>query len=241
VITPKKRLVLKIHKTLVITFTLGFISAWISVFIVGIVLTKNSSTIIRERELINKIQAFERQLAEKNKQISELQDQIFRSQSTIQNLEEKTNRYEASSAKCHKNSRTEPQLGQLIHDQLNIATFELKDFQGFTYDLYRLEWSEDCNKFAFLIELPGTEGGAYTYEKYKPRGLYVYDDKSKKISTAKRFSSKSYIRPYDYYSNYWTSFGTYVFEEVIERSKSEYLGIKYEYDPQKDKLRLNIQ
>lgn len=230
----------KISKIQLTSFVLGFISGWIILYIIGLFLTVNSGTFTSTPQQSEKFQSYQIKLSDKNKQISDLQDTIRGLKSTIQNLEKKIDRYEASSAKCHKISRTDPPLlGKLVYDQLKIGTFELKDFQGFWYDVIKLEWSEDCRNLAFLIQLPGRDGPDYADEKYKPRGLYIYDDKSKKILTVKLLTNNSNILYYSPYSNYWTSFGTYVFQEITYNNKNQFSGTIYEYNPEKQELKFS--
>ena len=110
-----------------------------------------------------------------------------------------------------------------------------------TYDLSPLAWTKDCNKLAFLLELVGRGGGAYQEEDFKPRGVYIFDNKNQSIKVARLIAKNVSIDPKVTDSNYWSGSDEYIFVEITNPLKSEFSGKRYKYDDKTGQVTLDKQ
>ncbi len=145
-------------------------------------------------------------------------------QEMIDNLRDKT-LYKSTSVKCKKDINIWNSLSKELKDNTtNKGTSEI-----LTYDYTQLAWSDDCTKLPFIIELVGRGGGAYNATHFKPRGLYLYDDGTKKVTPIKLISENSTIDYSQYGSNHWSD-DSYIFVISTKKSESEFVNYKYNYD-----------
>lgn len=172
---------------------------------------------------------------------------VYRNNSLRKELKiqkERTDRFYESAINCGKNpdSNTDTEIWDFLPDNLKAKTYKEKVISAgeALYNIIPLEWSEDCIKLAFVLELEGRDGGAYKDKDYEPRGIYVFDSDARQIKTIKIFGKNSY-QSKDYYRNLWSSFGDYHFEEITENGRGEFIGRRYEYNPETNQLKLDYQ
>lgn len=207
----------KITKKLIVVFILGFLSAWISIYFIKIFLNKTPPVLIQK-------------IYEKTQENNELQSQINQLQKKLRSLLEKSDQFYTTSISCSKNPGDDPNIRDFLPDKIKNKVGE-KEILGDirTYELSPLAWSKDCSKLAFLVELVGRDAGAYTPEDFEQRGIYIFNEITKEIKLAKLLSNDNTVDSTAYDSNFWSG-DKYIFVEVTNKSKSEWVSKRYEYD-----------
>lgn len=98
-----------------------------------------------------------------------------------------------------------------------------------TYEIYPLKWSDDCRYLPFYLELVGRGADAYSAEDFIPRGLYMYNDITKKITIIQLLDTERTIDSKEHNSNNWF-YQKYIFVVTTNVKKSQILKARYSYD-----------
>ena len=105
-----------------------------------------------------------------------------------------------------------------------------------TYDIFPLAWSKNCQWQAFLLELVGRDADAYTSNDFQPRGVYIFDNDTKKIKLAYSMPTDFTLDEEAYESNFWFAEDKYIFVVTTKKTKKEFISRRYEYDVTLDKV-----